>query len=114
MLPVYITVHPLCTLLRYLVISLIYSLEPDSLQNLPTLSIDAADEPMPHPRSHPPFPLLPPPTQSECYKQGGSLETCKKTVPETNPTCESLRQGVFACRRGQLDNRTRIRGNKGY
>jgi len=56
----------------------------------------------------------PPPPQSECYKDGGTLDDCKKTVPREKQECEALRQGVFACRRGQLDNRSRIRGNKGY
>jgi len=52
--------------------------------------------------------------ESECYRSGGTLDGCKLKVVKENQECEALRQGVFACRRGQLDARNRIRGNKGY
>ena len=39
-----------------------------------------------------------------------SIKECAKEVEE----CEGLRYSLFVCRRGQLDARTRIAGNKGY
>lgn len=36
---------------------------------------------------------------------------CSEQRPEE---CEALRYALFACRRGQVDARSRIQGNKGY
>ena len=40
-----------------------------------------------------------------------SVVECADTKPEE---CESLRYALFACKRGQVDARSRIQGNKGY
>ena len=42
--------------------------------------------------------------------QGKDIKTCAKEVKE----CEGLRVAYAACKRGQVDPRSRIRGNKGY
>ena len=39
-----------------------------------------------------------------------SIKDCAKEIQ----SCEALRYSLYACRRGQLDARTRIAGNKGY
>ena len=39
------------------------------------------------------------------------LKQCMKEQP---PECETYRFALFACRKGQVDARTRIQGNKGY
>lgn len=44
-------------------------------------------------------------------EQNKSATDCAATRPEE---CESLRYALFACRRGQVDARSRIQGNKGY
>ncbi|KAI8476225.1 MAG: cytochrome c oxidase assembly protein PET191 [Monoraphidium minutum] len=50
--------------------------------------------------------------ESPCMKeQHKSVTECSAAKPEE---CESLRYALFACRRGQVDARTRIQGNKGY
>jgi cytochrome c oxidase assembly factor 5 len=36
----------------------------------------------------------------------------KECVSQHAPECESLRYALFHCRRGQMDARTRIQGNK--
>ena len=51
--------------------------------------------------------------QTECYKSGGTLAECRSVAVKESQGCEALRQAVFACRRGQLDNRNRIRGEQG-
>ncbi len=38
----------------------------------------------------------------------------KDCMAEKPDECESLRYALFHCRRGQIDTRTRIQGNKGY
>ncbi|KAL4527691.1 hypothetical protein Ndes2437B_g02820 [Nannochloris sp. 'desiccata'] len=49
--------------------------------------------------------------ESDCFKnQGKDIKTCAKEVKE----CEGLRAAYAACKRGQVDPRSRIRGNKGY
>lgn len=35
-------------------------------------------------------------------------------MAEKPPECETFRYALFQCRKGQLDARTRIQGNKGY
>ena len=52
--------------------------------------------------------LRPPPLFQEQHR---SVTDCATTKPEE---CEALRYALFACRRGQVDARTRIQGNKGY
>jgi len=55
--------------------------------------------------------------QSPCVqKQKFSLTSCAKgtdgaSVPEA---CAVKRANYFSCRKGQLDMRSRLRGNKGY
>ncbi|GBF98070.1 hypothetical protein Rsub_10298 [Raphidocelis subcapitata] len=50
--------------------------------------------------------------ETPCMKEEGrDVNACAATRPEP---CEALRYALFACRRGQLDARTRIQGNKGY
>lgn len=43
----------------------------------------------------------------------GSLKACA-TDGAAVPECAQARELVYVCKRGQLDMRTRIRGNKGY
>ena len=43
-------------------------------------------------------------------KEGRDIKACAREAEE----CFGLRNAYFACKRGQLDPRTRIRGNKGY
>ena len=43
-------------------------------------------------------------------KEGKDITTCAREVD----TCAGLRNAYAACKRGQLDPRARIRGNKGY
>jgi cytochrome c oxidase assembly factor 5 len=40
-----------------------------------------------------------------------TVTQCAEELPEE---CESLRYALFACKRGQVDARSRIQGNKGY
>jgi cytochrome c oxidase assembly factor 5 len=49
-------------------------------------------------------------------KEGHSLRACTKGIDgATFPgECETKRGNYFACRKGQLDMRSRLRGNKGY
>ncbi|KAI3428052.1 hypothetical protein D9Q98_006437 [Chlorella vulgaris] len=48
---------------------------------------------------------------SDCVKQDNKTVTeCAKEVEE----CQGLRNAYSACKRGQLDARSRLRGNKGY
>lgn len=48
---------------------------------------------------------------SDCVqKEGKSASECGKIVVE----CQALRKAYFTCKRGQIDNTKRIRGNKGY
>ncbi len=42
--------------------------------------------------------------------EGKNIKTCAKEVKE----CEGLRNSYAACKRGQIDPRNRIMGNKGY
>lgn len=42
--------------------------------------------------------------------EGKDIKTCAREVKE----CEGLRNSYAACKRGQIDPRTRIKGNKGY
>lgn len=50
--------------------------------------------------------------RDNCTKNGDkTLKECIETRPEE---CEGLRYALFACKRGQLDARSRIQGNKGY
>lgn len=51
--------------------------------------------------------LLDPPA-SQVEKK--DVKTCAQEVEE----CAGLRYAYFSCKRGQLDARTRLRGNKGY
>mmetsp|Transcript_13664 Transcript_13664/g.33514 ORF Transcript_13664/g.33514 Transcript_13664/m.33514 type:complete len:86 (+) Transcript_13664:1-258(+) len=48
---------------------------------------------------------------SKCADRGASIRECVQAddIPQD---CKSLRQMFFECRRGQLDMRNRIRGNR--
>lgn len=43
-------------------------------------------------------------------QEGKPIRECAKEVK----ACEGLRNSYSACKRGQLDARSRLRGNKGY
>ena len=43
-------------------------------------------------------------------QEGKPIKECAREVKE----CEGLRNSYSACKRGQLDARSRLRGNKGY
>jgi cytochrome c oxidase assembly factor 5 len=43
-------------------------------------------------------------------QEGKPIKECAREVKE----CEGLRNAYSACKRGQLDARSRLRGNKGY
>eukprot|EP00879_Flechtneria_rotunda_P006757 GHRR01007101.1.p1 GENE.GHRR01007101.1~~GHRR01007101.1.p1 ORF type:complete len:167 (+),score=8.91 GHRR01007101.1:19-519(+) len=50
--------------------------------------------------------------QTACYKERKKTVTdCSAELPEE---CSALRYALFACKRGQVDARSRIQGNKGY
>lgn len=40
-----------------------------------------------------------------------TVTACAEELPEA---CNALRYALFACKRGQMDARSRIQGNKGY
>lgn len=43
-------------------------------------------------------------------QEGKPIKQCASEVKE----CDGLRNAYSACKRGQLDARSRLRGNKGY
>ncbi len=47
---------------------------------------------------------------ARCVQEGKPIKDCAKQAPE----CDGLRNAYSACKRGQLDARSRLRGNKGY
>jgi cytochrome c oxidase assembly factor 5 len=51
------------------------------------------------------------PPKNKKQDERRSVVECADTKPEE---CESLRYALFACKRGQVDARSRIQGNKGY
>lgn len=50
--------------------------------------------------------------KTECMKSG--QKTLKDCMAEHAPECEQFRYALFTCRKGQVDARTRIQGNKGF
>jgi len=57
----------------------------------------------------------------ECLRSSPCVQVDKKTISECvrvdkglSTECLGIRATYFRCKRGQLDMRTRIRGNKGY
>lgn len=55
---------------------------------------------------------------SQCVKNGGDVRSCMKT-PQGNDEvqmgeCQEFRAAYFTCKRGSLDMRTRIKGQKVY
>lgn len=54
--------------------------------------------------------------ESECVKvEHRSIRECSAEQPPKVPSkCVGLRETYFNCKRGQVDMRTRIKGNKGY
>jgi len=52
----------------------------------------------------------PPPAALWHLQEGKPIKECAQQVPE----CDGLRNAYSACKRGQLDARSRLRGNKGY
>ncbi|RAL41436.1 hypothetical protein DM860_010230 [Cuscuta australis] len=55
-------------------------------------------------------------SESDCVKgQNRPYRECaKETSPCISSECVGLRETYFNCKRGQVDMRARIRGNKGY
>lgn len=55
-------------------------------------------------------------SESPCMKeQNRSYRDCAgEKAPQIASECVGLRETYFKCKRGQVDMRTRIRGNKGY
>ncbi|KAG2482287.1 hypothetical protein HYH03_018772 [Edaphochlamys debaryana] len=55
---------------------------------------------------------------AECIRNTECMKVRQKDVKdcmaEHAPECEQYRYSLFQCRRGQMDARTRIQGNKGY
>lgn len=51
--------------------------------------------------------------KSECVKKGGDLKFCMKSS-DSNDECKEFRMAYFSCRRGGLDMRNRIRGERVY
>lgn len=47
------------------------------------------------------------------FPQSGQ-KTLKDCMAEHAPECEQFRYALFTCRKGQVDARTRIQGNKGF
>ncbi len=49
--------------------------------------------------------------ESDCFAvEKKDIQVCAREVED----CSALRQPHASCKRGQLDPRTRIKGNKGY
>lgn len=49
--------------------------------------------------------------ESDCFAvENKDVQVCAREVED----CSALRQAYASCKRGQLDPRTRIKGNKGY
>jgi len=52
---------------------------------------------------------------SECCKSGKTVKECLKSDAEgVSEECRALQLNYFECRRGMLDMRNRMRGNRGY
>eukprot|EP00898_Chlorokybus_atmophyticus_P003849 jgi/Chlat1/4465/Chrsp29S04412 len=52
---------------------------------------------------------------SDCVKvEGRTLKECAGRTEGVSQECQGLRTVYYECKRGQLDMRRRIRGNKGY
>lgn len=49
-------------------------------------------------------------SQYTLQKEGKAAQECAQQVAE----CQGLREAFYTCKRGQIDNTKRIRGNKGY
>jgi cytochrome c oxidase assembly factor 5 len=54
--------------------------------------------------------------KSPCVRNGGSIKGCLNSMKNTDDDneCQALRNAYFSCKRGGLDMRTRIRGQKSY
>jgi len=53
--------------------------------------------------------------KSDCVqKQGKSVVQCARSESGVPDECMSLRYAFTHCKKGMLDMRTRIRGNKGH
>eukprot|EP00903_Cladosiphon_okamuranus_P014696 g13622.t1 len=50
--------------------------------------------------------------KTPCMKEGGGLKECIKTPDKE--FCQLEYQSFFECKRGQLDMRTRIRGERSF
>ncbi|KAL7099511.1 hypothetical protein ACP275_09G088500 [Erythranthe tilingii] len=55
-------------------------------------------------------------SESDCVKVENRpyRECAKEKSPQISSECVGLRETYFNCKRGQVDMRARIRGNKGY
>lgn len=51
--------------------------------------------------------------ETDCVKKN-SLKACVKDGKLFPSQCDTVRQVFMQCKRGQLDMRSRLRGNKGY
>ena len=56
------------------------------------------------------LPTTPRPPALSPQVEGKDIRECAQAVPE----CAGLRTAYFTCKRGQVDPRSRILGNKGY
>mmetsp|Transcript_56225 Transcript_56225/g.132501 ORF Transcript_56225/g.132501 Transcript_56225/m.132501 type:complete len:90 (+) Transcript_56225:161-430(+) len=50
-------------------------------------------------------------SKSPCADRGGTVKECVSDA-HISEECLALRRLLFECRRGQLDNRNRLRGNR--
>ncbi|NP_001315565.1 uncharacterized protein LOC100277178 [Zea mays] len=53
-------------------------------------------------------------SETDCVKKRPYKECAGEKVPNITSECVGLRETYFNCKRGQVDMRARIRGNKGY
>ncbi len=52
---------------------------------------------------------------SRCVNDKGlSIRECLKSREHLDEECKSLMTAFYDCRRGQIDRRARIKGNRGY
>ena len=51
---------------------------------------------------------------SDCVKSGSTVKDCLAQMKDNGSDCQEFRNAYFSCKRGGLDMRTRIRGQKVY
>ena len=52
--------------------------------------------------------------KSDCVRDGSSIKDCLAQMKDNGCECQEFRNAYFTCKRGGLDMRTRIRGQKVY